>query len=349
MTLCRRPCVEPESGSNVGALPGKTAMLGNRLAAGRWLAWMAVWTMAMLLNASPQVAAAEPSSASSIRCVEGDGFVDVSEGGVPILRYSHGVTTVPKDTGAEFARGDYVSALYGLKGELLTEDYPKDHPHHRAVNWSWATVQWNGDVRDLFAVRGIWARPVGKPRVDNTAGLAEITAESVWKWDDKTPVVAESVSVRVFPQTDAGRAIDFDIKLTALVEGLEFCGRLEAGYSGFNIRMAPAQGQKIVFQSDPAEAQPRRAWADYSAEFSGAKGRTGLAILQPADNPQYPQEWREYPQLNFFQPLYPGGKLIPMPKAAPVGLRYRLWIHDGGADEKALAAQWDLYNKTADK
>jgi hypothetical protein len=48
--------------------------------------------------------------------------------------------------------------------------------------------------------------------------------------------------------------------------------------------------------------------------------------------------------LNFFQPLYPGGKLIPMPKDAPVLLRYRLWIHRGGADEKVLTNQWDAYN-----
>ena len=38
---------------------------------------------------------------------------------------------VPAGTAPELARGDYVSALYGLDGELLTDDYPKDHPHHR--------------------------------------------------------------------------------------------------------------------------------------------------------------------------------------------------------------------------
>jgi hypothetical protein len=305
------------------------------------------WAVLIALCAIAGAAIAEPSAGPAVQCTEGDGFVDVSEGGVPILRYSHGATTVPKGTGEEFARGDYVSALYGLKGELLTEDYPKDHPHHRAVNWSWATVQWKSEVRDLFAVRGIWSRPLDRPQVGTEAASCIITAASVWKWDDKTPVVAEAVRIRAHPRNDQGRAIDFDIKLAALVEGLEFCGRLDAGYSGFNIRMAPAEGQKIVFHTDPAEARPRRAWADYSAEFSGAKGRSGLAILQPADNPGCPQEWREYPQLNFFQPVYPGGKLVPMPKDKPIVLHYRLWIHPGGANDKALAAQWNLYNNMA--
>ena len=296
------------------------------------------------------ILAAVPGRAdAAVQCTQGEGFVDVSEGGVQVLRYKHESTAVPEGIGAEFARGDYVSRLYGLDGQLLTEDYPKDHPHHRAVNWSWATTKWNGEMRDLFAVRGIWARPVGKPHVENEDGAVVIGANSVWKWDDKTPVVGESVCIRVFPKAGQGRAVDFDIKLTSLVDGLEVGGRLEAGYSGFNIRMAPAKEPQIVFYTGPVEAQTRRAWADYSAEFTGGNGRSGLAILQYAGNPLFPHEWRKYPELNFFQPIYPGGKLILLPKDKPVSLRYRLWIHSGGADEKTLAAQWDNYNETSRK
>lgn len=280
----------------------------------------------------------------AIQFSEGDGFVEVREGGIPILCYSHEDTTLPEGVGEEYNRGDYVSALYGLEGQLLTEDYPADHLHHRAVNWSWATIKWKGEERDLFAVRGIWARPVGKPRVEHESESLIITAESIWKWADKIAVVAESASIRVNPRTDEGRTIDFEIILNALVDNLEFCGRLEAGYSGFNIRMAPAAKQEIAFHTDAEDAQPGRAWADYSAMFAKDK-RSGLAILQNTSNPLYPHEWRKYPHLNFFQPLYPGGKLIPMPKDTPTTLCYRLWIHDGGADETALSEQCDLYNQ----
>jgi len=33
-----------------------------------------------------------------------------------------------------------------------------------------------------------------------------------------------------------------------------------------------------------------------------------------------------------------------MPKDKPMRLHYRLWIHRNGADEQALALQWDAYN-----
>jgi len=271
--------------------------------------------------------------------------VDVAENGQPVLRYSYGPTTPPDGIGPEYARGDYISALYGPLGELITEDYPADHPHHRAVNWSWATLAWQGEMRDMFAVRGAWARPVSVPQCSANPKRVLIEANNKWMWDDKERIVDEHVRIRVVPQTDQGRLIDIEIELTPVVEGLSFCGRIEAGYSGFNVRMAPGEGQQIVFFTDPEDAMPRRFWADYSAEFQPGKGRCGLAILQHRDNPGYPNEWREYPQLNYFQPIYPGGKLIPMPKSKTITLKYGLWIHAGAADAEMLSEMWRLYNQ----
>lgn len=271
------------------------------------------------------------------------GFVEVSENGSLVLRYNHGTTDVPAGIGPEYARGDYIHPLYGLSGETLTDDYPKDHAHHRGVNWAWATLEWRGEMRDMFAVRGAWARPVDcQARIEN--GAAIIEEESVWKWDDKEPIANERVRICVQPATDAGRFIDFDIALHAVVDGLRFCGRIEEGYSGFNARMAPAKGQQIRLHVDPADAKPRRAWADYSAAFSGANGTAGLSILQSANNPLYPSEWRQYPSLNFFQPAFPGGAPINLPKDPPIVLHYRLWIHRDAPDEETLARQWDAYN-----
>jgi len=300
--------------------------------------------LAALGGAGNLAAVAEDAGGQRLKVVydAAEGRVDVSENGIPVLRYNHGTTSVPEGIGSEYARGDYIHPLYGLDGEILTDDYPKDHAHHRGVNWSWATLQWRGETRDPFAVRGAWARPVDL-RAKSDAESATIEAESVWKWDDKEPVVAETVVIRVFPADAQGRVIDFEIRLKALVEGIEFAGRLKEGYSGFNARMAPGDAQEIRLHADPEGASPRRAWGDYAAVFPGGKGRSGLAIFQCETNPQYPSEWREYPSLNFFQPAFPGGALIPMPKDETITLNYRVWIHRDAPDETALARQWDIY------
>ncbi len=275
--------------------------------------------------------------------------VDVFDGAQPVLRFNHGSTAKPAGLAEdESAHGNYVSRLYGPNGELLTEDYPEDHPHHRAVYWAWATVEWRGETRDLFWGKGLWARPVEMKRAVVEEGAAVLEMTSVWKWDDQEPIVDEAVRIDVGPWQDGGRVIDFDISLTPIVEGLRYCGRLEAGYSGFVVRMAPGEGQEIGFHIGPAEAAPRRAWADYSAEFSGGAGRAGVAIVQHAGNPGYPHEWREYPTLNYFQPIFPGGELVPMPKGETAKLRYRLYVHAGKVGEAALARQWDLFNTAAE-
>ena len=275
-------------------------------------------------------------------------LVDVSEKGVSVLRYNHGFTEVPEGTEAWYKRGGYISRLHGLDGEIITDDYPADHPHHRAVSWSWATIEWKGKTADMFWGKGAWTRPVRMVRAESGVEKGVIEADCVWKWDDKIDIVREHVLMEIGTATETGRIIDITLSFTPIVEGLRFCGRLEAAYSGFTARMAPGEQQKILLHSDDEDAQPRRAWADYSALFPNVSKRSGLAIIQHTSNPLYPQKWREYARLNFFQPLYPGGELIPMPKDKTIILRYRLWVHRGPANEAKLNTLWDDYNDARD-
>ncbi len=67
----------------------------------------------------------------------------VTEQKNPVLVYNHGVITdekVPaKDT--RRSRGCYIHPLWGLNGEVLTDDFPKDHYHHHGVFWAWPHVE----------------------------------------------------------------------------------------------------------------------------------------------------------------------------------------------------------------
>ena len=71
------------------------------------------------------------------------GRVDVAEGETPVLRYHFETVPVPKHLkGRKYAeaRSDYIHPLYGPAGEVLTADYPNDHPHHRGMYWAWLEV-----------------------------------------------------------------------------------------------------------------------------------------------------------------------------------------------------------------
>jgi len=267
-------------------------------------------------------------------------FYDITEGALPVLRYNFGTTVVPTGTGTNFARGDYIHPLYGPDGEVVTEDYPKDHAHHRGVWWSWPVTRWKDEVRDIWAVRGVWSRPVAMRKIQAGPVMAVIEAENVWKWGDKDPIVREEVVIRAFRQSAAGRCVDVEVKLTALMDGVAIGGRPKGGYGGFSLRAAPVEGQVINAKLDRADAKPRRSWMDYSGKFAGGKGVTGVALFEHPTNPGYPSEHRLYPKLNCVMPAFPGDREVPLAKDKPLVLKHRLWIHSGAADEQKLADAW---------
>ncbi len=273
------------------------------------------------------------------------GFYDVAEGGRRVLRYNHGTVPVPQGIDPKYARGDYISPLYGLEGELLTGDYAADHPHHRGVSWSWPVTRWNAEVRDIWAVVGVWARPVAVRRVEAGPVMALLEAESVWKWGDQRPIVREVVVIRAFRRGPAERFVDIEVRLTGLEDGVAIGGRPHAGYGGFGLRGAAAKDRKITPYTDPAGTSSRRSWLDYSGTFAGAKGPSGVAIFEHPENPQYPSALHQYPECNYVMPAFPGEREVPLVKGETLVLEHRLWIHSGAAEEKTLGDVWTVYAK----
>src|SRR5262245_41967853 len=57
------------------------------------------------------------------------------EGTRPVFVYNHGAiqdTNAPGKPG----RASYFHPIYGLGAEVLTDDFPKDHPYHRGLYWA---------------------------------------------------------------------------------------------------------------------------------------------------------------------------------------------------------------------
>jgi hypothetical protein len=62
------------------------------------------------------------------------------EGEHPVLVYNHGVITSQSALNAQ-ARSSYFHPVYGLDGEVLTDDFPKDHVNHRGLHWAWPHIK----------------------------------------------------------------------------------------------------------------------------------------------------------------------------------------------------------------
>jgi hypothetical protein len=121
-------------------------------------------------------------------------------------------------------------------------------------------------------------------------------------------------------------------------------GRPHGGYGGFGLRAQPAKQRLITRFTDSPDANPRRSWLDYSGVFAGGAGASGLAIFEHPANPLYPSELKEYAELNYVMPAFPGEREVPLSREKPLVLRHRLWIHEGMATAEQLAAVWTAYS-----
>ena len=258
----------------------------------------------------------------------------------------------PKDTIVSsiiyaIPRSDYIHPLYGLEGEMLTNDWPDaGHPHHRGIFWAWPEVKYRTGRGDIYALQTVFARPTGNIEYTSGPVYAEIDAENLWIWENKEPIVHESAIIRIYHSTSDSRIIDLTINLLALENSVTIATRFTDSYGGLNIRMQSPESQDISYFTDEASSDPMRAWSDFNGIFKGIKSTSGLMVLQHRENPEYPGVWRDYPGLAWVQPTFPtpGTRFLLRTKET-LTLRYRLIIHAGGKPNDELSrARWDAYH-----
>ncbi|HPE58603.1 MAG TPA: PmoA family protein, partial [Bacteroidales bacterium] len=220
------------------------------------------------------------------------------------------------------------------------------HPHHRGIFWAWPEVEYGKERGDIYALQRVFARPTGNIKLKGGQVFAEIDAENLWMWEDTEPIVKENAIIRVYHSTTTSRIIDLTIKLLALKDSVTIATRFTNSYGGLNIRMQTPENQNISFFTDRKGSDPLRAWSDFNGIFEGNKSTSGLMVLQHKDNPEYPGEWKEYPELAWVQPTFPTPNTrYLLSKEVPLILRYRLIIHSGGKqNEDYYMKNWDAYH-----
>ncbi len=272
----------------------------------------------------------------------------IEENGRPVLQYNYWTVDRP-DRHAQVSpenriysrpRSNYIHPLTGLAGEVMTEDWPLDHPHHRGIYWAWPEVDYHGERGDLHALQRVFAYPTGRYRVTDGVVFAQIEAESVWRWEGGEPIVREWARIRAYRRTGKGRCVDLAFFITALKEPVLLARRGTNLYGGLNMRLSAIGNQKFV-----SHTEGKQAWAGAFGIFPGGQSVGGLLIFPHPQNPHHPPEWVQYPELHWIQPTFPAsGVRYELQPGRPLVLRYRLWIRQGGEPLPDLwQAQWQAY------
>jgi hypothetical protein len=319
----------------------------------------------------------------------------ITEEGQPVLTYRFGEVPLPPGAqashfgkgatpydGAYFTdgsryggeRSDYIYPLYGFHGEPLTADYPKDHPHHRSLWWSWCEVRHNDKIGDLWAVCKIRAYPVKIARMEAGAGEAVLQAVNAWRYDDEPrAVVNETTTIRVSPTTGIqgarSRTVDVDVRLEALVDGLAIAGRQKVdygGYGGMTVRLNPEVKEfsmravhphpdkwagddlAVVQRVSDAAALGDAAWMALFGKYPAAgvdnPDFTTVMMFESKATPLFPNNFRYYGS-TCISLAFPGKTIVPLVKGKPLDYRTRFVICEGKTTIEQEKAAWHAYQR----
>lgn len=276
------------------------------------------------------------------------GTLTVMENGRPILTYRYG-DELPAGLGTDLVRSCYVHPLHGLDGQVLTDDFPADHPHHHGLFWAWpwvkvgerTTQSWHPaepSLRTIFVSRRAGAGKMAG------GGPFSWCFENVWVLGGTEEVCRERVEVEVHPASALGRAIDVIISLEPLRERIELRGASEGdkGYGGLCLRASPRfRGAVMTTDRGPLAEDSTGLtfrWADLSTSD------LGVAVFVAPDHPGFPLPWLvRNSYAGVINPCWPGLRGAVLEPKTSVSLRYRIYVHRGDAEAGRVREAYEAY------
>jgi L-alanine-DL-glutamate epimerase-like enolase superfamily enzyme len=239
-------------------------------------------------------------------------------GGAPVCVYNYGMM-LKEGAPPERRRSSYLHPVWAPNGVVITDDFPKDHYHHRGISWMWPSVVIGGQEYDQWMVKGIETRFVRWTAREAMAGWARLGVENGW-FVGQRKVLKESVEI----VADGG-----GLALTLVFEALEpvqlrGTRDLNKGYGGLSFRFAPRQS--TVIRTDAGvevkdtDMAPHR-WAELEGVY--AEGAAAARVDIDPSNPGFPNGWclRHY---GFLGVNYPGLQPITLAPGKPLVLKYRV-------------------------
>jgi hypothetical protein len=251
--------------------------------------------------------------------------IEVSENNKAVLFFQ----TKPKTVDGKYARAGYVHPLYDLRGNILTEDMPEDHPYHRGIFWAWHQIVVDGkNIADGWTSDNISFEP-GKMQVAKSGKNIIISSHLVWKITDSGKasmnIINEISRINIYKAEEHYRVIDFNILLKPVVKDIKLGGSDDPkGYGGFCVRLKLPDD--IQFISGDSAVEPKETavlaepWMDFKMDSAG------VAVFGYRDDSgQHPWILRKSKSMQNVP--FPGRTPVTVPSDG-LKLNYRIVVHD---------------------
>ncbi|GAB3021511.1 hypothetical protein GCM10027284_46220 [Cyclobacterium sediminis] len=272
-----------------------------------------------------------PSAAAQILTFEEkeDGVLLLSDG-KPRFFYQKEMISL----NGEYPRANYLHPVFDTKGEIVTEDFPDDHLHHRGIFWTWHQL-WIDDLRiaDPWISDGVeWDVKKIKTEI-HPNNSATIAVKVIWKANkiSNKKIIEENTTITYQPTGNQVYKITFDITLKPLVSGVRIGGSEDAkGYGGFSPRLKLSE--TVGFYDENGTVTPDNlpvSAGDWINITKKEPNDPGVVIMgEPDQLPSY-QGWILRKRNSMQNMAFPGKEPILLSKKEPLHFRNQLLIHQG--------------------
>lgn len=277
-----------------------------------------------------------------------DASLKLFDGDKPVFVYNHGVITNEKVpvSDSRRSRACYIHPLWGLNGELMTDDFPRDHYHHHGIFWAWPHVGIGAKQYDLWMYKDIRQKFVRWLARETGPAAAVLGVENGWFVGDKK-VMIERVWMQCRKAAGGERSIDLALYFIPVGEPITLRGAEGKSYGGMTVRFAVKNAKQttITVPGGVAEKdlpETPLPWADLTYTYPGESEPSGAAFFVPKNHPDYPPTWltRHYGPLCIG---WPGVKDKTFAPGKPIQLDYRVWMHKRAVGVEDLKQAYDAY------
>ncbi len=256
--------------------------------------------------------------------------------------------TATKSLDGKYPRANYIHPLYNTDGEVVTEDFPADHPHHRGIFWTWHQL-WVGDQRaaDPWICEDIIWEVKNVKTQTNPNGSASLEARVIWKGTGtvKKNILEETLIISYQRISSRAFKLAFDITLKPLLSDVRLGGSEDPkGYGGFSPRIKLSENVgffdengAVVPQELAVQAGP---WINVTREKAEDPG---VVIMGEPDRlPSY-QGWILRSENSMQNMAFPGSEALLLSKKAPhLRFKNQLLVHQG-MEKQEIANQYRIF------
>ncbi len=270
--------------------------------------------------------------------------------------------TVPRtDIKSEIIRAGYVHPVFSPAGQLVTDDYPSNHPHHHGIWTPWTKTSFQGrspdfwnmhkktGAEELVALDRTWSGAVHGgfearlKMVDLSAPAPAVALHETWQLT-AYDVVGATPAVRMF-----------DLVATQTCATPDPLVLPEYHYGGFGFRGAgawngPGDAARFLTSegiTDRIKGNNTRARWCYLGGAGADGALAGTATLGHPENFRAPQPLRLHPNMPYFSFVPQQLGEFRIAPGRPYRARFRFVVTDGAPDRARIDAYWNGYAQPA--